>query len=54
MTLFKTYLAIMRFARNCVDVVPNCTLGLFVEAIASRAPCKGIRIPEFRKFLAVE
>ena len=52
--LVQTDLAIMRFAWDCVNVVPNCTLGLFGDAIASRTPCKGIRIAEFRKCLPVE
>ena len=52
--LVQTDLAIMRFAWDCVNVVPNCTLGLFGDAIASCIPCKGIRIAEFRKFLPVE
>ena len=52
--LVQTDLAIIRFAWDCVDVMPNCTLGLFGDAIASCTPCKGVRIPEFRKFLPVE
>ena len=52
--LVQTDLAIMRFAWDCVDVVPNCTLGLFGDAFASRTPCKGVRILEFRKFVPVE
>ena len=52
--LVQTDLAIIRFASDCVDVMTNSTLGQFGDAIASRPPCKGGWIPEFRKFLPVE